>query len=237
MKNIIFLIIIHLPLIFSPNIRQTEKLNKLDQTVSIIIPCYQGHFKFLNELILDLCKQTILPNEIVISLSEADKIDREEIDKLRNINVPFKLILIENNMKLFAGENRNIAAANSTGDILICQDADDKPHTQRIEIIKSQFDEQNIDHLMHGYSKLAKDINFTINENSHNIEKRFRLTPGNIAIKREVFAKIKWSKLPRGEDCKFNNDVKKAGFKCAKIFLPLLWYRKNFSSMYSKLLA
>jgi cellulose synthase/poly-beta-1,6-N-acetylglucosamine synthase-like glycosyltransferase len=231
MKTTLFLILIYSGAIFTQPTNQIENRNKLDPTVSIIIPCYPGHFQFLKELILDFCQQTVLPNEIVISLSEADKINKMEIEDLRNTNLPIKLILIENKQKLYAGENRNMAAGNCTGDIIICQDADDKPHPQRIEIIKSQFIKSNIDHLIHGYSKKAEELNYSFYGNPKNFEKKFRLAAGNIAIKKEVFAKIKWTNLPRGEDCKFNKDVKKAGFKCIKIFLPLLFYRQNLSSM------
>jgi cellulose synthase/poly-beta-1,6-N-acetylglucosamine synthase-like glycosyltransferase len=231
MRITTFLLLVCSAVTFSHFTSQTGRKNKQDPTVSIIIPCYPGHFKFLKELIFDFCQQSVLPEEIVISLSEADKIDKMEIEHLRHINLPFKLILIENTQKLYAGENRNIAAAKSTGDIIICQDADDKPHPQRIEIIKSQFAESNIDHLIHGYSKIANDLDFSIHGDPKNFEKRFRLTAGNIAIKKEVFAKIKWTNIPRGEDCKFNKDVKKAGFKSVKLFLPLLFYRQNLSSI------
>jgi glycosyltransferase involved in cell wall biosynthesis len=231
MKITTFLLLVFSAVTFSHSISQTGRKNKQDPTVSIIIPCYPGHFKFLKELILDFCQQTVLPEEIVISLSEVEKIDKIELEHLRNIDLPFKLLLIENKQKLYAGENRNIAAAKSTSDIIICQDADDKPHPQRIEIIKSQFIESIIDHLIHGYSKLANELDFSFYGDPKNFEKKFRLTAGNIAIKKEVFAKIKWTNLPRGEDCKFNKDVKKAGFKSVKLFLPLLFYRQNLSSM------
>jgi hypothetical protein len=230
MKNIIILLTIFSVLIFSNNNKQTEKTTKQNLTISIIIPCYYGHFKYLNELILDICKQTVLPNEVVISLSETDRLDQTEIERLRNMDLPFSLILIENKQKLYAGENRNIAAANSIGDIIICQDADDKMHLQRIEIIKSQFEKYNIDHLIHGFSKKKNDIDFKFNGNPKNFKKKFNLTNGNVAFKKKVFEKIKWNSLPKGEDCEFNNEVKKSGFKCAKLFLPLLLYRKNLSS-------
>ena len=231
MKITTFLLIVFSAAVSANSTNQTEKVNKQDITVSIIIPCYHGHFKFLKELILDFCQQTVLPEEIVISLSEVEKIDKIELENLKHIDLPFKLILIENTQKLYAGENRNIAAAKSTGDIIICQDADDKPHPQRIEIIKYQFTESNIDHLIHGYSKKANELDFSFYGDPKNFEKKFRLTAGNIAIKKEVFAKIKWTNIPRGEDCKFNKDVKKAGFKSVKLFLPLLFYRQNLSSM------
>jgi hypothetical protein len=203
-------------------------------STSVIIPCYYKHFEYLFDLISDYCQQTIMPDEIVISLSEYHLVDQNEIYKLINYNWPFRVILITTEKKLFAGENRNIAGENCSGDIIICQDADDKPHRQRIEIIKSIFIENKVDHLMHGYAKRSSDLDFYYHKNISFHQKRFRLTPGNIAIKKEVFNKIKWSNYPRGQDCKFNKDVKNAGFCCQKIYLPLLWYRKDLSSKQSK---
>lgn len=237
-KIIFFLLITFNNIIISySDYKSIQSSNELLPKISVIVPCYYEHFNYLFELIEDYCHQTVRPDEIIISLSEADKVDQSELLKITNHNWPFPVILITTNEKLFAGENRNIAANNSHGDILVCQDADDKPHKQRIEIIKSIFAKQEIDHLMHGYTRLAGDLDFDFNSKTQILNKRFRLTPGNIAIKKKVFTKIKWSKLPRGQDCKFNRDVQKEGFKCTKMFLPLLLYRKNLSSKHSKSLV
>ena len=228
-----FILIFFTVNLFAESSNKNNTLNHNLKT-SVIIPCCYKHFEYLFEIIIDYCQQTIMPDEIVISLSQAHLVAQAAINKLINYNWPFPVILITSEKKLFAGENRNIAAANCSGDIIICQDADDKPHPQRIEIIKSIFIETKVDHLMHGYAKKATDLDFYYDKNRSFYQKRFRLTPGNIAIKKEVFAKIKWSNFPRGQDCKFNQDVKNAGFNCQKIYLPLLWYRKDLSSKQSK---
>jgi cellulose synthase/poly-beta-1,6-N-acetylglucosamine synthase-like glycosyltransferase len=49
------------------------RANKHDFSVAVIIPCYHGHFKFLENLLNEYTKQTKLPDQIVISISEADK--------------------------------------------------------------------------------------------------------------------------------------------------------------------
>jgi cellulose synthase/poly-beta-1,6-N-acetylglucosamine synthase-like glycosyltransferase len=229
-KNLLFYLFLTITILAHKP--QSENINSTNYYLktSVIIPCYYKHFMYIFELISDYCQQTIIPDEIVISLSEAHLVDKSEIEKLRNYNWPFKVILLTTEKKLYAGENRNIAAENCFGDIIICQDADDKPHPQRIEIIKSIFNNNKVDHLIHGYAKVESDLDNLYQENITALSKRYRLTPGNVAIKKEVFAKIKWSNYPRGQDCKFNRDVKNAGFRCQKIFLPLLWYRKDFSS-------
>ena len=105
-------------------------------TTSVIIPCFYGHFKHLDELMNALCNQTVLPDEVVISLSEIDKLNPALIKKFENKKYPFPVKLIKHRELLWAGPNRNSACEHAIGDIFICQDADDLPHPQRIEIIK-----------------------------------------------------------------------------------------------------
>ena len=106
---------------------------------SVIIPCFYGHFQHLDELMNALCNQTVLPDEIVISLSEIDKLDPILVENFENKQYPFPVKLIKHQERLWAGPNRNSACQHASGDIFICQDADDLPHPQRIEIIKYFF--------------------------------------------------------------------------------------------------
>lgn len=45
--------------------------------VSVIVPCYYGHFHCLPGLLKTLSCQTSLPDEVVISLSEANKVSKK----------------------------------------------------------------------------------------------------------------------------------------------------------------
>src|SRR6185436_18764768 len=123
-----------------------------------LIPCHPAHFVFLENLLQCHAQQTVVPDEVVISLSQGWKIPERARSDLTSREWPFKLVLLTHAHKLCAGENRSMAADNSSGDLLICQDADDLPHPQRIEIIKHLFEHFEIDHLrhqeMHGLSRL-----------------------------------------------------------------------------------
>ena len=211
-----------------PNARP-EKINL---KTSLIVPCYHGHFRHLNNLLKMYLNQTVLPDEIVISLSEANLIKPKELENIQKTDWPFKLVLLTTNEQLYAGQNRNKAAEASTGDIIICQDADDVPHNQRIEIIKHIFENFEIEHLMHYFTtnKYEFDHNFEISNIFSSENKKLRITHGNIAISRELFETYKWPDLARGQDILYNFDLFKKGYKKFVATVPLLFYRKNLSS-------
>src|SRR5579862_7731339 len=104
--------------------------------VSVIVPCHSSHPHFLENLLLQYLKQTSIPHEVVISLSQIDRVDPVEIAKIQNRRWPFILKLITHPDQLCASANRNAACRESSGDLLIMQDADDIPHRQRVEVIK-----------------------------------------------------------------------------------------------------
>jgi len=130
--------------------------------ISVIIPCSLKHFKNLEKVLYYYQQNTIIPDEIIISYGEKNKIPQNEIDFLKNKYFPFKLFFVVNQLATSAGQNRQIASDIASGDILIYQDADDLPHKQRIEVIKYFFDNFDIVHLCHSYLFSNKYIEFNI---------------------------------------------------------------------------
>jgi len=120
-------------------------------SISVVIPCDRAHLQFLPRLLSLLETQSHTPGEVVISVSNSNSNDDLLIAEIEENKFPFLLKIIRSSKRQFAGENRNIAIANSTGDLIICQDADDLPHKQRIEIIKNLFEITNFDFLLHLY--------------------------------------------------------------------------------------
>ena len=127
-------------------------------TTSVIIPCYWGHFKCLSELLDVLCKQTVLPDEVVISLSEIEKLNTRAIQQFEEKIYPFPVKIIKHKERLFAGANRNSACKNASGDIFILNDADDLPHIQRIEMIRHVFENTDAQMVAHYYSAKSRYI-------------------------------------------------------------------------------
>lgn len=225
-----------------------------EMSTSVIIPCIYKHFYHVEGLLNYYEKQTTLPDEIVISLSEADKLPIEDIERVKNNPWSFKLKIITSNNKYSAGGNRNIAVKHSSGDILILQDADDIPHPQRVEIIKYLFETRNISMLLHQWNTINDNAGFfTFDQATTRIKKIKRIphlskaknckafweishkymdhiTFGLPSIKREVFDKVKWMGMNNGEDVIFTSTVAATHDEIYLLKLPLLIYRAELSA-------
>lgn len=130
--------------------------------ISIIIPCYPPHTKYLATILTDIEQQTLLPKEVILAISETD--DRKKMElfneyaKIFNKKVEFKIInTIE---KKLAGQNRNMGASVATGEYLMFVDADDSIHPQKMEITKYYLDRYRPNLLLHSYIK-SQPLNFT----------------------------------------------------------------------------
>lgn len=219
-------------------------------SVSVIVPCHYVHFQLVPELLSFLAEQTSLPEEVVISVSEASKIPLDSMTAVQNKYWPFLLTILSTDEKLSAGQNRNKACSVASGDLFIYQDADDIPHPQRVELIRSLFKSNDIEHLMHFWILPHDSFDFykpekiqDLFELTHNYERAVNyyeeipnyghVTNGNIAILRKIYEKISWPTLTTGEDESFNRSVYAAGYKTAVLKAPLLIYRNQFSSFHS----
>ncbi len=116
----------------------------------MIIPCVAKHFPYIFTLLQHFQEQTSPPEEIVISVSEIGQISEDELLRVEEYPWKFEVKFLKHSGKKSAGQNRNLACEIATGDLIICQDADDIPHPQRVEIVKYIFENYYVDHLLHG---------------------------------------------------------------------------------------
>jgi len=133
-------------------------------TLSVIIPCYPPHQQYLESMIEQLNKQTRIPDEICIGLSEVttEESDRLTIRLQELTDIP--LILVNDEKKARASVNRNNASLMATGDYFIYMDADDEYHPQFIEIIESVFINKNADCIMFEYGKMMGTLDINVIE-------------------------------------------------------------------------
>lgn len=221
---------------------------------SICVPCKaSSHLKNINELLDAYDKQTIKPDEIVISFSEWNN---QTIPDKTNENIPIKCITDVNAQ--FAGINRNKAAQHSTGDILIYNDADDIPSTQRVEIIKHVFNsDKDIQMVVHNYAwdhirsndklTIYEDVDTFLNKSKIDSLDNIIVIPlldpyswehtfanGPVSIRREIFNHVKWSNKMKGQDADFVKEAhhycKNNNLKSVIIKNVIYYYRNNFSS-------
>lgn len=228
----------------------SETVVEKNLTTSVIIPCYWGHFKYLEELLDLLTKQTILPNEVIISLSEINKITQQQLTDFEIKKYPFEVKIVKHDEKILAGGNRNSACEHASGDILILNDADDLPHVQRIELIKNVFENSNAQMVMHLFAQKNFDIFEKYDLSAVGWHKLDTLPcpwfpgkwhqvsfpryhNGNIAITRKMFeeSNIRWETSHMiGEDCEFNQHVfNRVGFIYV-IDAKLIMYRAQLGT-------
>ncbi len=212
-------------------------------SVSVIIPCHPAHAKHLYRLLRVLEEQTVLPDEVVISLSEYDKAPSEIIAALEQCHWLFPVTIILSQEKLYAGQNRNVASRHAIGDVFIYQDADDEPHKRRIEIVKFFFHIYELEHLMHKFAFVAKEIDKILYYDPE-IKQFLYLRPldyasfipgkhvtnGNIAISRELFNKYPWPDHVMGEDEMYNRMLYELDVRRLIIMTPLFIYRHYLST-------
>jgi cellulose synthase/poly-beta-1,6-N-acetylglucosamine synthase-like glycosyltransferase len=226
---------------FAGNVEKRSERKPL--TTSVIIPCVERHFYMIFELLEHLANQTSVPDEVVISLSHIEQLKEEHFSRVEKHNWPFRLILLKHHQKKLAAENRNLAGAASSGDIIICQDADDIPHPQRIEIIKYHFETYTIDHLLHGWSEANEpfesyriaDIVILSPKNYGQIspmnpKRPFSITNGYACYTRKVRDRVQWPHVSMAEDVDFNVAVY-GNFKNRLVIgAKLVMYRNELSS-------
>ena len=216
----------------------------MQNDISVIMPCHYKHYHFLDKLLGYYNIQTLLPKEIIIVLSESEKINENEINKLDK-NYNFQLIIIKKTGISNAGNSRYIGAIEATSSIIVFQDVDDLPHIQRLECVNYYFNKYpNINHICHSYSRRTLYGKYNINNipieiinynifNDANKMERYKLTNGNISIRKEVLFNVEWirDKL-RGQDVALNKNI----YKVYKIFLmikvPLYIYRQEYTTKF-----
>jgi glycosyltransferase involved in cell wall biosynthesis len=224
-----------------------KRPERLHMQTSVAIPCCAKHFQHLHSLLQHYANQTQLPDETVISLSDVEQIAKDKIDNLEHLSWPFILKIIKSNGRKSAGENRNIAVAHCSNEVILCQDADDIPHPQRVEIVKFIFENYHVDHLMHLWLKPEFEFSVYIPEEVELIHHsrypeagnvflmykgwRSEVHNGNICLSKELSLRYKWNTgFQIGEDVNLNWRVYDQPTRTFVIREPLLIYRNKLSS-------
>lgn len=181
-------------------------------TTSVIVPCYYRHFCYLNDLLDAYDHQTVLPDEIVIAISEAHHIPKEDIERLIHSQHLYKLkVLLTEEIQL-AAPNRNRAIRASYGDLLFFQDADDLPFPQRIEVGKRIFQSHpEIKMLRHEIVQKPELIcRYRIERLICKKEMTIsHIDFGHPIVHRSVFEEVMFPEIPQVEDYHFVQEVVK----------------------------
>ncbi len=237
MKRIIRLFFVVLPLLcFGLEKRATP----LHLKPSVIIPCHPDHFPLLDRLLTSYKDQTRRPDEVIVSLSESVFVSANQIDALEGKDWGFVFKIVKHKGRVVPGGNRNAACQASIGDLIICQDADDLPHPQRVEIIAFLFENYQLDHLLHQWipsSKSFQPISMDSVEDSACAFQYYSkidivdIHNGSVSFLRDVFSKVHWKPIAFiSEDVMFNQHAYAFCKNKAVLKLPLIQYRFELST-------
>lgn len=227
-------------------------------TSGVAVPCYYKHFKYLHGLLKSLEQQTRLPDEVVISLSQIENLTQDEMDALEFYPWPFSVKIIRREGIFMEGSNRTTAARNISSDVVICIDADDIPHPQRVEAIMQLFEtvpevamvlcghaycpgesiicEQAIPlYFPAEFAELRFELGsykwLRLGRSSDLVRWESGVHNGSPSLRRNLFEEnIFWTDLKNGADLEFNTMMINKGHIAYLIQLPLLHYYNGRSS-------
>ena len=134
--------------------------------LSVVVPCYIEHIKNINNIIGDnISNQTVRPDELIIVInpiitSYHNQMIKKVFDGAKKKYDFIKFVGV--NTKCTPGKARNLGIQQSSGEIIIFSDADDRYHPMRNEVVSKIFKNHDCDAVMHGFS--FKDLNF-LNDN------------------------------------------------------------------------
>jgi hypothetical protein len=233
-----------------------NNLNNQKLTSSIAMACHYKDFSKIEEVLDCYERQTNIPDEVVLSISQYEMVDPEVLQKIEETTYSFKLKIVKTKENVEIEENRNIAAEHTSKDIIIFQDGYDLPHPQFVEIVEYFFRKKDIYHLIHkntfdrkkqyygpdSYLELyehytpykIKDIPYFEAKSSSELW-QLSISLGSIytsfiAIKQGVQEKVKFKKYSPagcvGDNNRICNDFKKSCF----IYADLIILRPYFSS-------
>lgn len=232
------IIIIFLSLLVVNNMEAVDKReSRISLTTSVIIPCHIKHFPMLFELLTAYAEQVVVPDEVVVVISETHALSaraRKHLEYITRKKWPYSLKALAYRDPVFAGYSRNIACENSKGDIFICQDADDLPHPQRVQVIKWFFEMYDVEHLMHKFVESCDKNIFEpleLDKIKYKSPARYKqihyIANGPVAIRRNVFERVKWiHDFVTPEDVLFNqNCYAQPSLKAVVLYDVLYLYR------------
>lgn len=214
--------------------------------ISLIITLYPPHFKYIIDLIKNIEQFTLLPAEVIISVSEYN----DTIPMINSSTLNIRLLPI--NIKQNAAQNRNRAINVAIYDYVCIVDGDDLVHLKKLEICSNIVkNNPEVTLLLHNYDffkeKQIWNINKSIDDSNIKIHECFinptctnlmtsptqlSLHHAHVFFKKSIFNDIKYREdicYERIEDGLFCQDVLRRFGKVYMIDLNLIGYRNSFA--------
>ena len=136
----------------------------MTQTITVVVPCYPPHQKYIPRILEQLNTQSQKPDEIIVALSEVTI--EETLSKLKEWSqlTDLPIQVVGQPIKALAAVNRNFGALHATTDYILFLDADDQYHIGLIKTLKKYIETLKPDAILYHLS----EIELTDEIESHN---------------------------------------------------------------------
>ena len=206
-------------------------------SITNAIPVVFRHIKHLETCVNYILEQTLLPNEIIIIISEyIDNEDNKKIIDELDLKIGknnIKSVIKTFTMVQYAGTNRAIAYELCNSNIIIYQDCDDFVHKQRNEILLNIHMKTKIPHILHGWTHdkgaLIRKIDIENIELSDEINK-ICTANGPVFLNKSMIGKIDFPNDRTSQDLKLNQLLSKKHKSILLVCNDIYVYNVDLSS-------
>ena len=222
-----------------PRSQITPTLTPNSDSLSITnaIPVVLRHITHLETCVNYILEQTLLPNEIIIIISEyIDNEDNKKIIDELDLKIGkdnIKSVIKTFNKVQYAGENRAIAYQLCNSNIIIYQDCDDFVHKQRNEILLNIHMKTKIPHILHGWTSdkcaLLRKIDIENIELRNEINK-ICTANGPVFLNKSMIGKIDFPRDRKGQDRNLNNLISRNHKSILLVCNDIYVYNNDLSS-------
>ncbi|MCY6380962.1 glycosyltransferase family 2 protein [Hoeflea prorocentri] len=128
--------------------------------ITVVIPSIPFHVQYLPSLLRAFASGETVPNELIVSLSNADQVWRPTVNALERLGKELfpSFHLLRHVKTLKHGPNRQAAVAHCTNDIISFFDSDDLPYPNRIKVLEEVFKDEAVSHVSHGCTSLGSPL-------------------------------------------------------------------------------
>lgn len=142
----------------------------MSYSISIVIPCYPPHIDHLDNTFQNILNQTVLPDEVIVAISETSGELRDELlDRFsKYFNNKIRFDVVSSIRKQNPGTNRNMGVTVAKSEYVMFIDADDDIHPLKIEATQYYLEKFQPNLLLHSLllnfdreRYLSSNINYT----------------------------------------------------------------------------
>lgn len=194
-------------------------------TIGVAIPCYRGHFHYVDSLLANLAQSTVRPTQIVIACSGWDR-----TGTLRSVYAGLPVDILFTTQILDTAANRNRAARALTTDIIAFLDVDDLMHPARLGYLLETFASGPYEAVYHGYHRLHRTAYPSEHPDPGPLTMGSREIPvhnGHVAVRASLMKRVQFDERTsawRQEDTLFRRTLESMGVPIAYLTNPLTYY-------------